>query len=105
MSSRRMNKKETRRILSTLLALVALPLAVDAIPHTRAPERAAAVTFDDLFNLGLVLWRAELSTRWWFSVVRCGPSRPIAVRCTDPSPRRSRIAGHFPAARAASMRP
>jgi peptidoglycan/xylan/chitin deacetylase (PgdA/CDA1 family) len=36
------------RILSTLLALAALLLAVDAIPHTRAPERAVAVTFDDL---------------------------------------------------------
>jgi peptidoglycan/xylan/chitin deacetylase (PgdA/CDA1 family) len=36
------------RILSTLLALAAVLLAVDAIPHTRAPERAVAVTFDDL---------------------------------------------------------
>jgi peptidoglycan-N-acetylglucosamine deacetylase len=36
------------RILSTLLASAALLLAVDAIPHTRAPERAVAVTFDDL---------------------------------------------------------
>src|SRR5688572_19574359 len=36
------------RILSTLLALAALLLAVGAIPHTRAPERAVAVTFDDL---------------------------------------------------------
>jgi peptidoglycan-N-acetylglucosamine deacetylase len=34
--------------LTTLLALAALVLAVDAIPHTRAPERAVAVTFDDL---------------------------------------------------------
>jgi peptidoglycan/xylan/chitin deacetylase (PgdA/CDA1 family) len=36
------------RILSTLLALAALLLAFDAIPHARAPERAVAVTFDDL---------------------------------------------------------
>ena len=43
-----MTKKETRRVLSTLLAPVALLLAVDAIPRTRAPERAVAVTFDDL---------------------------------------------------------
>ena len=42
--------RDTRmsRILSTLLALAALLLAVDAIPHARAPERAVAVTFDDL---------------------------------------------------------
>ena len=38
----------TSRFLSTLLALAAILLAVDAIPHTRAPERAVAVTFDDL---------------------------------------------------------
>jgi len=36
------------RILSTLLALAALLLAVNPIPHARAPERAVAVTFDDL---------------------------------------------------------
>jgi peptidoglycan/xylan/chitin deacetylase (PgdA/CDA1 family) len=36
------------RTLSTLLALAALLLALDAIPHSRAPERAVAVTFDDL---------------------------------------------------------
>ena len=36
------------RCLGTLLALAALPLAVDAIPRTRAPGRAVAVTFDDL---------------------------------------------------------
>ena len=36
------------RFLSTSLALAALLLAVDAIPQTRAPERAVAVTFDDL---------------------------------------------------------
>jgi peptidoglycan/xylan/chitin deacetylase (PgdA/CDA1 family) len=38
----------TSRFLSTLLALAAILLAVDAIPHTRAPERAVVVTFDDL---------------------------------------------------------
>jgi len=38
----------TSRILGTLLALAALLLAVDVIPHARAPERAVAVTFDDL---------------------------------------------------------
>jgi peptidoglycan/xylan/chitin deacetylase (PgdA/CDA1 family) len=38
----------TNRFLSTLLALAALLLAVDAIPQTRAPERTVAVTFDDL---------------------------------------------------------
>ena len=36
------------RILSTALALAALLLAVDAVPHARASERAVAVTFDDL---------------------------------------------------------
>ena len=36
------------RSLTSLLALAALLLAVDAIPHARAPERAVAVTFDDL---------------------------------------------------------
>jgi len=36
------------RIPSTLLALAALLLAVDAIPRTRGPEPAVAVTFDDL---------------------------------------------------------
>ena len=34
--------------LTSLLALAALVLAVDAVPQTRAPERAVAVTFDDL---------------------------------------------------------
>jgi peptidoglycan/xylan/chitin deacetylase (PgdA/CDA1 family) len=38
----------TSRFLSILTALAALVLAVDAVPHTRAPERAVAVTFDDL---------------------------------------------------------
>jgi peptidoglycan/xylan/chitin deacetylase (PgdA/CDA1 family) len=37
----------TRRCLSALLALTAL-LPADAIPRTRAAERALAVTFDDL---------------------------------------------------------
>lgn len=37
-----------RRIPGTVLALAALLLAVGAIPHTRAPEQAVAVTFDDL---------------------------------------------------------
>lgn len=36
------------RCLGTLLALGALLLAVDAIPHARAPERTVAVSFDDL---------------------------------------------------------
>jgi peptidoglycan/xylan/chitin deacetylase (PgdA/CDA1 family) len=40
--------RRTSRILSTLLPLAALLLAVDAIPHTRASDRAVAVTFDDL---------------------------------------------------------
>ena len=35
-------------LLTPLLALAALVLAVDAVPQTRAPERAVAVTFDDL---------------------------------------------------------
>jgi len=38
----------TSRFLSALLALTALLLATDAIPRTRAAERAVAVTFDDL---------------------------------------------------------
>jgi len=36
------------RAVASLLAFAALLLAVDAIPHTPAPERAVAVTFDDL---------------------------------------------------------
>jgi len=38
----------TSRYLGTLLAFAPLLLAVDAIPHTRAPERTVAVSFDDL---------------------------------------------------------
>jgi peptidoglycan-N-acetylglucosamine deacetylase len=38
----------TSRFLGTVLALGALLLGVDAIPQTRASERAVAVTFDDL---------------------------------------------------------
>ena len=38
----------TSRFLSALSALTALLLAHDAIPRTRAAERAVAVTFDDL---------------------------------------------------------
>ena len=37
-----------RRVLSMLLPLALLLLAVDAMPHSRAPQRAVAVTFDDL---------------------------------------------------------
>jgi peptidoglycan/xylan/chitin deacetylase (PgdA/CDA1 family) len=35
-------------LVTSLLALAALVLAVAAVPQTRAPERAVAVTFDDL---------------------------------------------------------
>lgn len=38
----------TSRFLSTLLAVGALLLAVDALPHTPLPERTVAVSFDDL---------------------------------------------------------
>ncbi|MEO5818960.1 MAG: polysaccharide deacetylase family protein [Vicinamibacteraceae bacterium] len=38
----------SRRVLTFLLALPALLLSIDAVPQTRAPERAVAVTFDDL---------------------------------------------------------
>lgn len=38
----------TSRLPGTLLALGTLLLAVDAMPHARAPGRAVAVTFDDL---------------------------------------------------------
>ena len=52
----------------------------------------------------LHLCRAAASTRSWLSAVRCGASRPIAVRCSAPSASSSRMRGHFRAARAASMR-
>jgi hypothetical protein len=38
----------TGRFPSTVLALAVLLLTVEAIPHTRAPEGAVAMTFDDL---------------------------------------------------------
>src|SRR3989442_15851297 len=43
-------------------------------------------------------------TDWWFSTVRCRPSRRTEVRLREPEARSSRIRGKRRQARAASMR-
>jgi hypothetical protein len=53
----------------------------------------------------LVRCRAASSTATQLCGVRCGASRHTAVNVSEPSARRSRMAGNRRAARAASMRP